>query len=231
MFKLIIETDSYIGNFKRELIAYSLGISPNNENGFSAFIRPFWDSVVGTGVECYDNYIKFYKDYYKEMSDEDILNSDDFHCKRGLTIKESIDRYRKNRKQMESEEIIHLYDYLEYAIQNVDDSIESTFYNIYNSNSLFIQFKEMLPKRFERIIIKQIKKFFNLDILNKIRDYEYICEFDEVDRKQDNPVTLKRLYIVDEVDNIIKEFDVNTDKLGCLNSETSFRVMKESFEE
>lgn len=212
MYKLIIETDSYAGNFERELIIYSFGMLPNGSGSFTAYARPFWDSTVGTGVETYENYLAFRNQRKKEKSNEEILSEISHYCiRKDKSDKELIAIYHRIQDKLEAENILHLYDYLEYTMQEVDDWKENTFYNLCeDSNSLFVQLKDILPERFEKIVIEQITKFFNLDIYNKIKDYEYLCMFDDIDRKHDEPITLNRIYIIDENENIVKTYFDNS---------------------
>lgn len=53
-YKLMIVTDSYTGNFERELISFCLGLDEK-----TAFARPFWDKTVGTGIENIEKYKEF----------------------------------------------------------------------------------------------------------------------------------------------------------------------------
>ena len=49
---LLIHTNSYTGNFDRELIAYCIGrLDDIQKDHCPEFIKPFWNSVAGGGID------------------------------------------------------------------------------------------------------------------------------------------------------------------------------------
>lgn len=213
-YKLIINTDSYTGNFERELIAYSFGRLSRGTGGFTAFARPFWDSVVGTGVECYENYVQIEKKRNKEKREPFSPMAKNLYIRKGLSeeeaIKKAMEVEEKVQKRMYDENILRLYeDYLCFTKQEVDDWEEVTFYNIdcYKSNectSIYVQLNKPLNEYFEKIIIPRIIRFFECDIYNRIKDYIYLCTNNV--RNLEKPFKLKDLVLIDENGNVIKDY-------------------------
>ena len=214
-YKIIINTDSYTGNFERELIAYSFGRLAR-VGGFTAYARPFWDSVVGTGVESYERYLEINK---KEHSVEDSLDCQMMKQRlvgKGMSEDVAILKIKKIcesvSKKMAEENILRVYDeFLCFTNQRVDDWEEVTFYNIFcyepnNCSAIYVQLNKPLTEYFENIIIPRIIKFFELDIYNKIQEYEYLCMFDEVNRTHNKKIKLKDLLLVDADGNVIKNY-------------------------
>lgn len=215
MYKLIINTNSYTGNFERELMAYCLGRTRNGSAGYTAFSRPFWDNVVGTGVETYENYVVVEKQYRKDREstpyDESVK---DLCIRRGLTEDDAIQKAKeikeKVNKKMYDEDILRFYeDYLLFTMQWVDDWEEETFYNIcsYESDeytAVYVQLQKPMNEYFENIIIPRIIKFFEDDVYNKIEDYIYFCKGYKYEPKE--PFILKDLVLVDEEGKVIKDY-------------------------
>lgn len=215
MYKLIINTNSYTGNFERELMAYCLGRTKNGSGGYTAFSRPFWDQVVGTGVETYENYVVVEKQYRKDREsvsyDESVK---DLCIRRGLTEDDAIQKAKeikeKVNKKMYDEDILRVYeDYLLFTMQWIDDWEEETFYNIcpYEGDeytAVYVQLQKPLNEYFENIVIPRIIKFFEDDIYNKVEDYIYFCKGYKYEPKE--PFILKDLVLVDEEGNIIKDY-------------------------
>ena len=212
LFKLIINTNSYSGNFKRELIAYVFGRLANDTNSYTAFVRPFWDKVVGTGVETYENYKKIIS---KDLDDD--LNLEHIkliYIKRGFdeeeAIKKTIELKEKIQKKNNETNISYFYDeFLCFTNQLVDDLYENTFYNIFNYdnddyNAIYIQLNKPFNEYFENIIIHRIINFFETDAYNKIKTYEWFCR--GYDFSPEEPFVLKDLVLVDENGNIVKDY-------------------------
>lgn len=212
-YKLIINTNSYTGNFERELMAYCFGRLSNSTGGFTAYARPFWDQVVGTGVETYENYMeiqngpKVERPLYAESIR--LLN-----IRRGFSeeeaVKKAMEIEQKVRQKMKEESILRVYDeYLCFTLQEVDDWEEVTFYNIccYNNdecNAIYVQLNKPLNEYFENIIIPRIINFFETDAYNKIKAYEWFCR--GYDFSPEEPFVLKDLILIDENGNIVKDY-------------------------
>lgn len=219
-YRLMIVTDSYVGNFERELISFCLGFDTNN----SAFARPFWDKTVGTGIENIQNYKKFVEEQdnikmeddelYKFITDrqEKLWNDENLSDK---DLKAKCEKsYNNVKNKIKSRRWTYFYDkYLCYTNQIVDDLEENTFYNIcsYDTsnnkyNSLYIQLNDIIPEYFENYIISYIFEFFHKDVYKKIYEYIWLCH-----GWYDNPhkpsINLVKLLLLDENDNIIKEYD------------------------
>lgn len=212
MYKIIINTNKYSGNWVRPFIAYSFGKLANSD-GFTAYARPFWDAVVGTGVESYKNYLLI-KDGFPEINNDDALLKR--FLRLGYSKEDALLKVKEINKSIAQkrieEDILRIYDeFLCFTNQDVDDWEEVTFYNIFNYESgdataVYVQLNLPLTEYFENIIIPRIKKFFELDIYNRIKNYEYLCMFDEINRPQDERIELKDLILVDSGGNIIKNY-------------------------
>jgi len=92
-----------------------------------------------------------------------------------------------------------LDEYLMETYQNVDDWEQMTFYNIdsfknekYDCNSIIIQLTKPLNEYWEEIVVRRIKKFFEVDTCDEW------CK--------DSNRKMTGLYLVDGDDNIIKEY-------------------------
>ena len=159
-YKLMIVTDSYTGNFERELISFCLGLDEK-----TAFARPFWDKTVGTGIENIEKYKKLIeeKDNIKMEDDElyyfiiDMKKRLHNHAGKSLSDEEFKANCKKtyiNIKNKDREKRwTNFYDkYLCYTNQDIDDIKEDTFYNIcsYDNsdnkyNALYIQLNDIIP--------------------------------------------------------------------------------------
>lgn len=217
-YKLMIVTNSYTGNFEREFISFCLGLDYN-----LAFSRPFWDKTIGTGVASYKNYKKLMKKRNNlKMEDDDIFKT---ICETQKVIKkrnnwddkkfeeECIKFYKKYKDQNQMTSWRRFYkEFLCKTLQLNDDIKESTFYNICSyedknmCDSIYIQLTQRdIPGYFEYYIIKYIFEFFEKDIFNKIKSYIWLCHgWDDNFEKED--IQLKKLLLLDENDNIIKEY-------------------------
>ena len=216
-YKIIINTDSYTGNFYRELISYCFGRLSRDGTGFTAYTRSFWDNVVGTGVETYENYLRIRE---KEDSNKKIIIDKDFRKQKliasGISEEEAEKKLQeiadRVQQRINDVDILRVYnEFLCFTMQTVDDWEESTFFNIFSYDgdrysAVYVQLNKPLNNYFEGIIIPRIIKFFSLDIYNRIRDYECLCSYDEINRPHSKPIVLKDLLLVDENDNVIKNY-------------------------
>lgn len=150
-YELIIKTNSYTGNFERELISYSLGTLDNVQMELGAAhggyeMDLFWEEEFNSERKDY------YDDY--ELKDE----------------------------------------YLMETYQDVDDWEQMTFYHMVgNCNSLAVQLVKPLNEYWEEIIIRRIKKFFEV----------HPCRYDWTLPKDGK---LLDLYLVDVNGNRIKSY-------------------------
>jgi len=121
-YELVIKTNSYVGNFERELVSYSLGIL---------------DKVQMEGGSVHGAY---------EM---DLFWKEEFNSER-------IDYY--DDYELKDEYLMETY-------QEVDDWEQITFYHIVDSDSysLAIQLVKPLTEYWEEIIVRRIKKFFEIN--------------------------------------------------------------------
>lgn len=107
----------------------------------------------------------------------------------------------------------NFYDkYLCYTNQDIDDIKEDTFYNIcsYDNsdnkyNALYIQLNDIIPEYFEHYIISYIFEFFRENVYKKIYEYIWIC-YGWYDYNESNDMKLLKLLLLDENDNIVKEY-------------------------
>lgn len=150
-YELIIKTNSYTGNFERELVSYALGTLDNVQMELGDFhgeyeMELFWD-------EEFDSHRKDYYDDY-ELKDE----------------------------------------YLMETYQEVDDYDQVTFYHMAEDcNSLAIQLVKPLNEFWEEIIIRRIKKFFDV----------HPCKYEWILPKNGK---LLDLFLVDSDGNVIKNY-------------------------
>lgn len=222
-YKLIIHTDSYTGNFERELVAYAFGILDSHQEDYAnSFKKAFWNSVAASDIDSIEQYAE-YEDDPSGVSNmilemnllEDKLSR--LLASEGLEdLREKINP-EKRKKELEEEkynnDIRRLYDYLCYTYQEVDDWEQDTFYNIcsfyknkeYNCDTIFIQLNNILPEKFEKIIIERIKGFFENDAYNIIENYDWLCQFGEGKTTKSN-IKLLDLELVDENNNLIKVY-------------------------
>lgn len=215
---LLIHTNSYTGNFDRELIAYCIGrLDDIQKDHCPEFIKPFWNSVAGGGIDSYEDYINCEE---KEVADglddllkclEDIKATLDTGDKPRETFAQKEERLKKERYE---KDVCRLYDrYLCETYQQVDDWEQDIFYNIesfyknkeYNCDTVFVQLNEPLPEHLEEIVIKRIKEFFENDIYNIIRDYRWVCSFGEKCSSKED-YKLLDLELVDKNYNLIKKY-------------------------
>lgn len=219
-YKLMIVTDSYTGNFERELISFCLGLDEK-----TAFARPFWDKTVGTGIENIEKYKEFVnkQDNIKMEDDElyyfiiDIKKRLHNNANESLSDEEFKAKCKKSyiniKNKNKEKRWTNFYDkYLCYTNQDVDDIKEDTFYNIcsYDNsdnkyNALYIQLNDIIPKYFEHYIISYIFEFFRENVYKKIYEYIWLC-YGWYDYKDSNDMKLLKLLLLDENDNIIKEY-------------------------
>lgn len=117
-YELIIETNSYTGNFERELVGYALGILDKVQMDLGDFhgkyeMNLFWQEEYGKRIPY-----PFYSEVHR---------------------------------------------YLMETWQDVDDWVQMTFYHMCdNSNSLTIQLAKPFDEKWEEIVIRRIKKFFEV---------------------------------------------------------------------
>lgn len=150
-YELIIKTNSYIGNFERELVSYALGTLDNVQ------------------MELGD----FYGDYEMDLFWEEEFDSERRNYYDDYELKD---------------------EYLMETYQDVDDWEQMTFYHMAdNCNSLAIQLVKPLNEYWEKIVIRRIKKFFDV----------HPCRYDWTLPKNGK---LLDLYLVDSDGNRIKSY-------------------------
>lgn len=220
-YKLIIHTNSYTGNFERELVAYALGILDKEQSDYAnSYKKAFWNSVAASDI----NSLKEYEE--AEDAPDGIssmileLDKMDARLKEilakhngsaDINLPSAKEREAELEKRKYESDIRRLYDHILYTYQEVDDWEQDTFYNIcsyykntdYNCDTIFIQLKNPLPERFEKIVIKRIINFF--EVYNIIEDYDWICQFGHPRERKEN-YQLLDLELVDENENLIKKY-------------------------
>lgn len=150
-YELIIKTNSYTGNFERELVSYSLGTLDNVQ------------------MELGD----FHGDYEMDLFWEEEFNSE---------RRDYYDDY-----ELKDEYLMETY-------QDVDDWEQMTFYHMTdNCNSLAIQLQKPLNEYWEEIVVRRIKKFFDV----------HPCRYDWTLPKNGE---LLDLYLVDSNGDRIKSY-------------------------
>ena len=150
-YELIIKTNSYTGNFDRELISYALGILDE---------------------------VQMELGYFNGEYEMDLFWEEEFNSER----KNYYDEY-----ELKDEYLMETY-------QEVDDWKQITFYHMADDiNSLAIQLVKPLNEYWEEIIIRRIKKFFDVNP----------CKYDCMLSKN---TKLLDLYLVDSHKNRIKNY-------------------------
>lgn len=150
---------------------YKLIIATNKYTG--NFDRQLVSYALGTLDEVQMEMGDFHGDY--EM---DLFWKEEFNSER----KEYDDPY-----ELKDEYLMETY-------QNVDDWKQFTFYHIYKCNNVAIQLCKPLNDYWEEIVIRRIKKFFEVNP----------CQYDWV---LSDDTKLLDLYLVDSNNTIIKQYN------------------------
>ena len=218
-FYLLVHTNSYTGNFERELVAYCIGrLDEVQRNHSREYQKAFWNSVAASDIDSYEEYMEC------ELREEcnkatDLLASLEAISKhlesKNVNIEEML-RKREERiaKERYDKDICRLYDtYLCETYQTVDDWQQDIFYNIesfyknkeYNCDTIYIQLNKPLPEHFEKIVIGRIKQFFEQDAYNLIEDYSWLCQFGHRSPRHED-LQLLDLELVDQDYNLVKKY-------------------------
>ena len=219
-FYLLIHTNSYTGNFERELVAYCIGrLDEVQRNHSREYQKAFWNSVVASDIDSYEEYIDCELRDACDNATDLLAGLDDFskliESKKNVNLEEVL-RKRKERavKERYEKDICRLYDvYLCDTYQTVDDWEQDIFYNIesfyknkeYNCDTIYIQFYMPLPEHLEKIVIGRIKQFFEQDVYNLIEDYSWLCQFGHRRPKHED-LQLLDLEFVDQNYNLVKKY-------------------------
>lgn len=161
--RLVIKTDSYAGNFERELVGFVFGrLSEEQEEAKYGreYVKAFWNNYGN--IDSYEQYI-----LKKEKDDEFIklMNTANFLLG------------KKEVKLEDSLNILDVYDeYLEFNREMSDDDYETTYYDI-NDKDVIVYFKKELPDEVMSNFIKRIKIFFENNVLSIFENYIYLCQF------------------------------------------------------
>ena len=222
---LLIHTDSYTGNFDRELVAYALGIlDEEQESHAKEYKKAFWNYVIAPDIDSLEEYqncalcpeSKAYKDTQHSIFDRVVERYKENYNEQELesAIDKLKERMIKRCQDEKEKDICRLYDkYLCNTYQEVDDWEQDIFYNIesfyknkeYDCDTIFIQLNEILPEHLEEIVIERIKNFFENDIYNVIHNYQWVCQFGE-QNKHEKSIRLLDLELVDSDYNLIKKY-------------------------
>lgn len=221
---LIIHTNAYTGNFERELIAYCLGKLDDVQSTYALeYIKAFWNKHVGNGIDSYDEYLKFKEEYdFSDSAFEVFAETTKRLCSmRGEKIsdEEIVEKFKKveeaRKKREEETDWGRVYnEFLCYTMQEVDDDERETFYNIesyiwnreYFCDTIYIQLNKPLPEYFENIVVERIKGFFEQDVFNTIRKYQWLCSFAQDCKLEDENYQLFDLELVDHNRNMVKKY-------------------------
>lgn len=222
-YSLCIRTDSYVGNFERELVAFAVGIldSVQTSIGYGAnYIKAFWNAAEGEPISSYEDYKTYLE---QENNDPTTKSEQSILATINETIDEVSDDVRKimgeiataiNARKTESEdEYAALYnDYLCNTYQVVDDWEQDTFYRIddyfgggSSCDSIYIQLNKPLDGRYENIIISRIIGFFEGNIYGIIHSYESVCN-GWLPRKNEVCPKLISLELLDCNGNVVKNY-------------------------
>lgn len=217
-YKLLIHTNSYTGNFDRELVAYVVGILDEYQKSHSnSYKKAFWNSVAASDIDSLEEYTSAENDpegasaFIRQLNNiEERLNS----ILNNEQLADLEDKKAKREQEEYNNSILRLYDtYLCYTYQRVDDWEQDTFYNIcsfykneeYNCDTIYIQLNKPLSEKLEKIVIERIKGFFENDVYNIIENYEWICQFGQPKQGKEN-YKLLDLELVDKDNNLIKKY-------------------------
>ena len=223
-YKLVIHTDSYTGNFEREVIAYCLGKldCEQEEIGYGKhYIKAFWNRYAHDEVDNLKEYEKYLSDKGKtidEASDfiadmTELLKKLDENAFEEYEVEKEARKLAREKERYEKD-ILRLYDtYLLETYQEVDDWEQDTFYYIdsyyknekYNCDTIYIQFSKIPNKEIKDLIIDRIKEFFENDIYQIIESYSWVCQFGH-GKTGDKKFKLIDLEFIDEDGNLIEKF-------------------------
>lgn len=219
---LVIKTDSYTGNFERELIAYILGVLPESHiNSYRIYSQAFWFTEAGSGIysledkqKCDEYLIQYFNNEEPDAKERfmkrqlEVLNiSKEDAEKKYLKLKEKreLENYNNN--------LDRIYDtYLCYTNHKHYDRKEKTFFDICEFKgdtyeSIYIQLNEAFSEHFEDMIIKRIKMFFDEDIYTEFEKYKYLCKgYKKEETPKINKFNLKGIYLLDADCQIIKTY-------------------------
>jgi len=197
---LLIHTNSYTGNFERELIAYCFGILPSENKDYFEWEKAFWNYVSN-----------FNSNTKKEYENDEIRKT----CEETILLLNQVESMLSETtlKQEEKHDVLELYDVLNYTYQKVDDWKEDTFYNIesfyknkeYNCDTIYVQLKEPLNDYLKDLIVKRINSFFSENAYKIIREYMSLCHYGEKTECTDE-FKLLDLELVDKNYHLIEKF-------------------------
>lgn len=202
---LLIHTDSYTGNFDRELIAYCFGILDKEQEDFAKeYSKAFWNKNYASDIDSLQEALKFEEEDKELFSKFDEYN--DLIKQSGLDKEFLLPCSKK-------ENWLNFYkEYLCETYQQVDDWKQNTFYNIcrfYKNpqvcDTIYVQLQKPLSPELENIFINQIYNFFNEKVLNIVENYTYLCQFGHAKNSTDN-INLLDLELVDDKNNLIKKY-------------------------
>lgn len=213
-YKLIIHTTASSYEFLDELAAFCFGkLFDRNERDFNKYLFAFWNGVCNDNVYSLKDYEKlnkpskklsrFYEKYFfKETSELDYTDLEKFN-----------EQERLFEANFHEKEITRLYDtYLVISPQEIDGGRFKTYYNVcsYNDDSkkdsMYIQLFAPLSEHFEELIITRIKKFFELNIIDVMKEYECKTIFLKEEVPNSKEIKLLDLELIDECGNIVKKY-------------------------
>lgn len=215
-YSLVIRTDSYTGNFERELIAYVFGILDEVQTDIdygTSYIKAFWNKMSRYECDDYEGYKKYIEKHNSnsaldsisrvensgDSEVDDILNS----IKSIIGVEKKVDEYADLYKN-----------YLCTTYRVVDDWEQDTFYYIdrYDKSSqcdcVVVQLQKPLDEKYEDLIINRIKSFFYDNIYMTIENYDYVCSYGTVKYKDLKAFHLLSLELIDNKKNVVKTYEV-----------------------
>lgn len=215
---LVVHTNSYVGNFERELVAFSVGKLDEEQDGYAReYSKAFWNSVVGSDIDSLEDYEAMCEEC-EELEDSVSIASRIDKLLSNLTPEDAASDKEEIRQEEYDHDVRRLYDtYLCNTYREVDDWEQNIFYYIdsyyknstypYLCDSIYIQLNKPLNEALEETVMKRIKMFFASDAYNIIRDYQWLCQLGTWDARQEREnLELFDLELVDSDMNLIKKY-------------------------
>lgn len=184
---LVIHTDSYAENFERELISYCIGIIPPECGDYAkTFEKIFWNNEVSSSINSYEEYKKSIEEKKKVFGDCDISEDKFTYFYENYLVKSDIFN----------------------GLFHYDSFYDLDFYYNQNSldlNTICIFLNEIPDERFEEILVRRIKNFFDKNVYKVVKDFECLSQFEELSTEKGG-FKLLDLELIDKDKNLIKKY-------------------------
>lgn len=179
MLQLQIRTDTYVGNFERELIAFVFGKLEESQDDYAEeYTKICFKNLSRGKVDTYDDYVTL-------NNDSKLLDIDELWGKLHYTAQEVDD-----------------------CIDRTFYNITSNYKNIvYDCDTIFIQFKEELTKEQEDYVVNRIKEFFSGDVYNVITRASWLNTFGTVytHETEMNLISIEYVSVVEDESKFIRK--------------------------